>query len=65
MDYAGRRAVLLKRSRTKLLETRSDPDRVSVYFRLLAPGEAADPAKDRFTTIPIEPKPVSLILLPR
>ncbi|OGR46325.1 MAG: hypothetical protein A2X37_07265 [Elusimicrobia bacterium GWA2_66_18] len=65
VDYAGRRAVLLKRSRTKLLETRSDPDRVSVYFRLLAPGEAADPAKDRFTTIPIEPKPVSLILLPR
>lgn len=65
VDYAVRRAVLLKRSRTKLLATRSGPDRVSVYFRLLAPGEAADPAKDRFATIPAKPKPVSLILLPR
>lgn len=65
VDYWKSRAVLLKRSGTKILEVRPENGRVSVYFRLLAPGEASDPAKDRFAVIPLEPKPVSLILLPR
>ncbi|OGR90503.1 MAG: hypothetical protein A2V88_09755 [Elusimicrobia bacterium RBG_16_66_12] len=65
VDYWSRRAVLLKRSRTKILEVRTAQDRVEVYFRLLNTGEASDPAKDRFATLPLEPKPVSLILLPR
>lgn len=65
VDYWSRRAVLLKRSSTKILEVRAAQDRVEVYFRLLDAGEASDPAKDRFATLPLEPKPVSLILLPR
>lgn len=65
VDYWSRRAVLLKRSSTKILEVRVAEGRVQVYFRLLTPGEASDPVQDRFATLPLEPKPVSLILLPR
>lgn len=65
VDYWSRRAVLLKRSSTKILEIRAGEESVQVYFRLLSPGEASDPTKDRFATIPLEPKPVSLLLLPR
>lgn len=65
VDYWTRRAVVLKRSSTKILEVRAAKDRVEVYFRLLHPDEASDPAQDRFATLPLEPKPVSLLLLPR
>ena len=65
VDYWSRRAVLLKRSSTKILEVRAAQDRVEVYFRLLNTGETSDPAKDRFATLPLEPQPVSLILLSR
>lgn len=63
VDYWKNRAVLLKRSSTKILEVRLAEGSIQVYFRLLTPGEASDPAKDRFATLPLEPKPVSLILL--
>jgi len=65
VDFWSRRAVVLKRSAVKIVEVRTTGPSVQVYFRALSQSETSAPAQDRFTAIPLEPRQVEFVFLPR
>lgn len=61
VDFAARRAVVIKPSGVKIASTSIDGATWTVTYRRLTPDETADPARDRVTTLPLEPKSVQFL----
>jgi hypothetical protein len=61
VDFAAKRAVLIKPSVSRIVSVTVDEDAVFVVYRSLRAGETPDPVRDRFALLPLTPANVRIL----